>query len=185
MAWRGQGAMEYLMSYGWAVLVVLIVGVTMWQLGLFNLGGSNPPTFTGFQALKPLLPSCEDYAKMDYAGDHDGFVCQFANNAGAPIMLKRITQSVNGKYCEWSDTSVIKRFDANPHQIMTWWVQTTNGPQFPSPIVYNMPGWVPACVDVSVPDCGLTVPADNAFFIAVGCCTAWKMGGGRIPLAVT
>jgi len=32
----GQGAMEYLMTYGWAILVVIIVGVVLWQMGLFN-----------------------------------------------------------------------------------------------------------------------------------------------------
>ena len=38
---KGQGAMEYLMTYGWAILVVLIVGIVLWQLGIFSgLGGS-------------------------------------------------------------------------------------------------------------------------------------------------
>jgi len=26
------------MTYGWAILVVMIVGIVMWQLGIFNLG---------------------------------------------------------------------------------------------------------------------------------------------------
>ena len=38
---RGQGAMEYLMTYGWAILVVMIVGIVMWQLGIFNMGGTT------------------------------------------------------------------------------------------------------------------------------------------------
>ena len=39
---KGQGAMEYLMTYGWAILVVMIVGVVLWQLGIFGgQGGSN------------------------------------------------------------------------------------------------------------------------------------------------
>ena len=50
---KGQGAMEYLMTYGWAILVVLIVGIVLWQLGIFNLGGSSK-TSTGFGAIKPL-----------------------------------------------------------------------------------------------------------------------------------
>lgn len=34
---KGQGALEYLTTYGWAVLVVISVGLIMWKFGLFNL----------------------------------------------------------------------------------------------------------------------------------------------------
>ncbi|MFC2154461.1 hypothetical protein ACFLRC_03140 [Candidatus Altiarchaeota archaeon] len=51
---KGQGAMEYLMTYGWAILVVMIVGIVMWQLGIFNMG-STAVTASGFSRLKPQL----------------------------------------------------------------------------------------------------------------------------------
>jgi uncharacterized protein (UPF0333 family) len=35
---KGQGAMEYLMTYGWAILVVIIVGIVLWQSGVFGTG---------------------------------------------------------------------------------------------------------------------------------------------------
>jgi len=35
---KGQGAMEILLTYGWAILVVIIVGVVLWQMGIFNPG---------------------------------------------------------------------------------------------------------------------------------------------------
>ena len=46
---KGQGAMEYLMTYGWALLVIVVVGGA-----LFALGVLNPSTYTqkrcqGFQ----------------------------------------------------------------------------------------------------------------------------------------
>ncbi len=37
---RGQAAMEYLMTYGWAILVIVIVLAALLYLGIFNL---NPP----------------------------------------------------------------------------------------------------------------------------------------------
>ena len=46
--------MEYLMTYGWAILVVMIVGIVMWQLGIFNMGGTTL-TSTGFAKIKPQL----------------------------------------------------------------------------------------------------------------------------------
>lgn len=54
---KGQGAMEYLMTYGWAILVVIIVGVVLWQMGIFS-GGSTSATFVGFGPLKPVEWSC-------------------------------------------------------------------------------------------------------------------------------
>ena len=51
---KGQGAMEYLMTYGWAILVVMIVGIVMWQLGIFNLGSSTPPRLSGFNYQRPM-----------------------------------------------------------------------------------------------------------------------------------
>ncbi|HIE34505.1 MAG TPA: hypothetical protein EYP86_05140, partial [Candidatus Altiarchaeales archaeon] len=44
---KGQGAMEYLMTYGWAILVVMIVGVVLWKLGIFG-GGASGNKATGF-----------------------------------------------------------------------------------------------------------------------------------------
>ncbi len=49
---RGQGAMEYLMTYGWAILVVMIVGVVLWRMGVFS-----PPTgrgTSGFSEVKAV-----------------------------------------------------------------------------------------------------------------------------------
>ncbi len=76
---KGQGAMEYLMTYGWAILVVMIVGIVMWQLGIFNMG-STAVTASGFSRLKPQLA-----AVAMVAGGDSTFV--FTNGAGATITL--------------------------------------------------------------------------------------------------
>jgi hypothetical protein len=48
---KGQTAMEYLMTYGWAILIIMIVVVVLFYLGVFNLGSTIsqctfPPGFT-------------------------------------------------------------------------------------------------------------------------------------------
>jgi len=80
---KGQGAMEYLMTYGWAILVVMIVGIVMWQLGIFNLG-STSVTSSGFPKIKPQLASC----KMSTLG---AFSCLFTNGAGSGITVNSIS----------------------------------------------------------------------------------------------
>ena len=47
---KGQGAMEYLMTYGWAILVVIIVGIVLWKTGLF---GTSATGASGFDVLVP------------------------------------------------------------------------------------------------------------------------------------
>lgn len=50
---RGQAALEYLMTYGWAILVILIVGIALWQMGVFNPPATQPGC-SGFSQLMPL-----------------------------------------------------------------------------------------------------------------------------------
>jgi len=98
---RGQGAMEYLMTYGWAILVVMIIGVSLWKLGIFNLGGSVPPTASGFGAIKPMLSTCQAGTPIWQAGPDIffGFECQFINVAGTDIRLKDFKITVNNEVC--------------------------------------------------------------------------------------
>ncbi len=35
---RGQSALEYLMTYGWAILAVVIIAGVLWYLGIFDPG---------------------------------------------------------------------------------------------------------------------------------------------------
>jgi len=86
---RGQGALEYLMTYGWAILVVMAIGVAMWQLGIFNLGGVTSTTSTGFARVKPLLP----LTTMNTSGT---FSSDFVNGAGAPITINAPISATSG-----------------------------------------------------------------------------------------
>jgi hypothetical protein len=83
--------MEYLMTYGWAILVVMIVGIVMWQLGIFNMGGTAP-TSSGFPKIKPQLTSC----KMTTAG---AFSCLFTNGAGTAITINGTTVAYGSTVC--------------------------------------------------------------------------------------
>ena len=67
---KGQAAMEYMQTYGWAVLVVLIVGVVLWQFGIFS---ANPKSnvAVGFSKIKVLEPSIKyvGFYESDSASD--------------------------------------------------------------------------------------------------------------------
>jgi hypothetical protein len=94
---KGQGAMEYLMTYGWAILVVMIVGVVLWQLGVFNVGQGNL-VVTGFVKMQPLTPSVA-YRNATFTGS-------FTNALGTTIKIDNITvnETISNQQCTPSPT---------------------------------------------------------------------------------
>ena len=85
---KGQGAMEYLMTYGWAILVVMIVGVVLWQLGIFGGGPGAVNTARGFGKVKVFDPS------IKYSSGTLGFTIM--NGAGTAISGLKITPTGSG-----------------------------------------------------------------------------------------
>ncbi len=45
---RSQSALEYMMTYGWAILIIVIVAVILYSMGIFNPSSSLASTVTGF-----------------------------------------------------------------------------------------------------------------------------------------
>ena len=82
---KGQGAMEYLMTYGWAILVVLIVGIVLWKTGLF---GTSATGQSGFDVLVP------DQWKI--TNGTDASLIRFNNVAGRTIRVNSIKVSEDG-----------------------------------------------------------------------------------------
>ncbi|MBD3387405.1 MAG: hypothetical protein GF416_00440 [Candidatus Altiarchaeales archaeon] len=78
---RGQNAIEYMMTYGWAILVILIVGVLVWQMGILELGRNVTPDKRGFSQITPL-----DWV-MKNNGDMEIVV---QNNAGTILRIDQI-----------------------------------------------------------------------------------------------
>ena len=51
---KGQAALEYLMTYGWAILIVIIVGVALYAMGVFNPSSLTGKKYTGLSAFTVL-----------------------------------------------------------------------------------------------------------------------------------
>ncbi len=94
---KGQGSFEYLMTYGWAILVVMIAGVALWQIGVF---GSNPGmmSVTGFAKIKPQLSGIG----LDNRGYFTGV---FTNTVGTPIRLNNFMVHNTMKATQCEDTN--------------------------------------------------------------------------------
>ncbi len=109
---KGQSAMEYVLSYGWMFIVVLILTSFLIRTEVFQIRVSIPPTSEGFQALKPILARCEMGNGIWYSNlptvDYNGLKCNFINNGGTKIRIIDIDIDLDGKYCRFP---LVERLD--------------------------------------------------------------------------
>ena len=47
---KGQTAMEYLMTYGWVIIIILVVVALLWSYGVFTPGVFTKPQAVGFSS---------------------------------------------------------------------------------------------------------------------------------------
>ena len=55
---KSQSALEYLMTYGWAILIIVIVAGVLYSLGIFSPSSSVGATITGFSGLGVTQAAC-------------------------------------------------------------------------------------------------------------------------------
>lgn len=93
---KGQGSVEFLMTYGWAILGLLVAMVVMWQWGVFSFGETIDPGSFGFWGINILNGN-------DFTFDAKGNL-QFSayNTVGANITIVYVNATVgqNTVECE-------------------------------------------------------------------------------------
>ncbi len=95
---KGQTAMEYLMTYGWAILIIIIVAAALFALGVFNPGTFTQQTATGFTQLQ--VPT----GGWRIDGATEVFTLVFANQAGGSINVTSVTTTI-GTNARTNDTT--------------------------------------------------------------------------------
>ncbi|MCL4399276.1 hypothetical protein M1293_02090, partial [Candidatus Parvarchaeota archaeon] len=55
---KSQSALEYMMTYGWAILIIVIVAAVLYSLGIFSPSSSISSTVTGFSNLGSVAANC-------------------------------------------------------------------------------------------------------------------------------
>jgi hypothetical protein len=83
---RGQAAMEFLMTYGWAILVVLIAIGALAYFGVLNPGRFLPSSCT----ITPGV-SCEDFVVNYVDGTNDAITVTLRNGMGDDLTSATVT----------------------------------------------------------------------------------------------
>jgi hypothetical protein len=84
---RAQASMEYMTVYGWAILVIAVVGVVLWQIGVFDTRPSSV-NFSGFSKLKPQAAGTGlSHHELDEEGEFRG---TFLNSYGGRVIVSAV-----------------------------------------------------------------------------------------------
>ena len=100
---KSQSALEYMMTYGWAILVIVIVAAVLYSLGIFSPASSLSSTVTGFSNLGSVTGECTANGVMRISlGDSTGY----------PINITGVTaKSSTGQVSTFKPNSTV---DSNP-----------------------------------------------------------------------
>jgi len=93
---KAQSAMEYLMTYGWAILIVIIVAAALYALGIFNPATYTGRIPTGFTTLG---------APTDWDLTSDGnFSIIMKNSLASQITVYTVTATMGTNTDTWNTT---------------------------------------------------------------------------------
>ena len=86
---KSQSALEYMMTYGWAILVIVIVAGVLYSLGIFSPSSSLSTTITGFSGLSVTQAGCVNSVNNQI------LELYVTNTVGYPVNITKINTTGN------------------------------------------------------------------------------------------
>ena len=102
---KSQSALEYMMTYGWAILVIVIVAAVLYSLGIFSPSSSLSTTVTGFSNLGTVNAVCLGGTS---------FTISMGDSTGYPINVTQINLTSSSGKTTYSPNILIQ-----PNSIQT------------------------------------------------------------------
>ncbi|MFH0961472.1 MAG: hypothetical protein V1820_02205 [archaeon] len=102
---QAQGALEYLITYGWAILIIVIIGGALFALGVFNPSSwTTNKRATGFSSVQ-----MNDWVFQGTPSGSSGnvLIAVLQNKAGSPISIWRINTTDGWGSCDTAFSNVI------------------------------------------------------------------------------
>ena len=86
---KSQSALEYMMTYGWAILIIVIVAGVLYSFGVFNPSSSASATITGFSGLGVTQAACVNSVNNQI------LELYVSNSIGYPVNVTKINVTDN------------------------------------------------------------------------------------------
>ncbi|HIE33698.1 MAG TPA: hypothetical protein EYP86_00980 [Candidatus Altiarchaeales archaeon] len=111
---KGQISLEFMLTYGWVVLIIILATVVVWQMSLFNLGGEIRPGYSGFWG---LIPTAGDFkfSSGELTFPITNEIGRSVNITSVSVKFQGVTRSQTGNWympAGSSETFTISGFDA-------------------------------------------------------------------------
>ncbi|MCL4398921.1 hypothetical protein M1293_00200 [Candidatus Parvarchaeota archaeon] len=85
---KSQSALEYMMTYGWAILIIVIVAAVLYEFGIFSPSNLVSTTITGFSGVKVT----------SVAADPSTLAMQLTDISASPVQITQINATVGPVY---------------------------------------------------------------------------------------
>ena len=86
---KSQSALEYLMTYGWAILIIVIVAGVLYSFGVFNPSSSTSTSVSGFSSLGVTQAACVNSVNNQI------LELYVSNSVGYPVNVTKINVTGN------------------------------------------------------------------------------------------
>ncbi len=157
LGFRAQSAMEYLMTYGWAILIIAVVLGALFALGIFNSAaflGNTCVAQPGFYCQSPILDT------------NGSLAFTFGQSLGYPIYGVRLScsasQNVTGgplNVSSWNDNaSTVYPWDPSGIPYLNYTIGNVTVPSGAIQTIYNLD-----CYDASGLPIGLAFPGGSPY----------------------
>ena len=130
---RSQSALEYMMTYGWAILIIVIVAAVLYGMGIFSPSSSVQQTVTGFSGLGSVQALCSSNQEL---------TLQLGNSLGEVIKITNITVTGSGVHNSILPQRVIQPSSLQNFNITGVCPSTPTGYSLSVSVEYTEPGSV-------------------------------------------
>ena len=87
---KAQTALEYLLTYGWSILIIIIVGAALYALGVFSPGTFTGKRSTGFSQFQMVDFKLDTEANLTFV---------ISNRLGKTVTLNEAEATFKGDTC--------------------------------------------------------------------------------------
>lgn len=119
---KAQAAMEYLMTYGWAILIVIIVAAVLYQQGILNPSTFTQSAATGFSGFN--VPAGSWKVSSDGSAQ-----LQITNGVGARIRVTTVNMTIGTQSADSVETAGAGNVTVAPNakSTFTWSAASYSG----------------------------------------------------------
>ncbi len=120
---KGQVALEFMMTYGWAIIIMSVVALFLWQMGVFDVESQIEPGTSGFGVVSPY---------EDFTYTSAGVLKLPINNMHkANVTITKVEITIEGITYTLEDTSITDYITDNdatipPGRIKVWDSETSS-----------------------------------------------------------